>query len=77
VADTHPPARPLTRRELSVLRCLAAGMNYREIGAVLFIAESTVKTHVARAQRAICARNKVHLVVLAVRTGQLDLGGAP
>jgi len=35
----------LSPREIEVLQCLAAGKSNKEIGAQLFIAEGTVKTH--------------------------------
>ena len=36
----------LTAREMQVLACLVTGKTNREIGQELFIAESTVKSHV-------------------------------
>ena len=36
----------LTAREMQVLACLVTGRTNREIGKELFIAESTVKSHV-------------------------------
>jgi DNA-binding NarL/FixJ family response regulator len=40
-----PDAEVLSRRELEVLRLVAAGSTNRETGAKLFISEATVKTH--------------------------------
>jgi PAS domain S-box-containing protein len=39
------PANPLTERQMAVLRLLAQGMSYKEIGARLYITERTIKFH--------------------------------
>ena len=41
-------ADELTRREVEVLRLIAAGKSNREIARALFVSEATVKTHVNR-----------------------------
>jgi len=58
LGETYLPARivqkvaegmrkpELSPREIEVLQCVAAGKSNKEIGAQLFIAEGTVKTHV-------------------------------
>lgn len=46
-----PELDSLTRRELEVLRLLARGYTYREIGAELFISVKTVETHVSSVLR--------------------------
>ncbi|AHH98222.1 helix-turn-helix domain-containing protein [Kutzneria albida] len=40
---------PLTSREREVLALAGAGASNKEIGAILFIGENTVKTHLLRA----------------------------
>jgi DNA-binding NarL/FixJ family response regulator len=46
VAKSHHLFQPLTDREKEVVCLLATGLSNRDIGRVLCVAESTVKTHV-------------------------------
>lgn len=49
------------RRELDIAREIARGRTNREIAAELFISLSTVKTHIARIQAKLGARNRVEI----------------
>ena len=51
----------LSDRERAVAEKFAAGMTYREIGEALFIAPSTVRTHLAAIYEKLGVRNKVAL----------------
>lgn len=62
-------SRPLSPREADVLRCIARGMSNAEIAAELFIAQATVKTHVARLLTKVGALDRVQLVIFAYDTG--------
>ena len=64
---------PLTDRELEVLRLMATGLPNREIAAILFIAECTVKTHVEHIIGKIGVADRVQAAVWAARHGLLPV----
>ncbi|MCW3000398.1 MAG: hypothetical protein JWN65_3947 [Solirubrobacterales bacterium] len=61
----------LTERERDVLKLLAEGLSNRAIADRLYLAESTIKGHVAALRHKLGATSRLHAVVEADRHGLL------
>jgi len=72
-ASLRPPTAPipLTPRELAVLEGMSRGLSNPEIGAELFLAAETVKSHAKRLLHKLGALDRAHAVALAFRQGLL------
>ena len=67
------PGSPLTPREVEIVLLVADGLSNPEIGAKLYLTADTVKSHIKRCARKLGARNRAHVVWLAVQRGDLKL----
>lgn len=66
-----PEASPLTKRELEVVRLMAAGMTNGEIAEQLVLSDHTVHRHVANILRKLDARSRAAAATMAAQLGLL------
>ena len=76
---TRSPSPPpglddLTAREREVVSLVASGLSNEEIARRIYVSQSTVKTHVARAMTKLGARDRAQLVVTAYESGLVRPG---
>ncbi|MGW5876208.1 response regulator [Nocardiopsis terrae] len=67
-----PAGAGLTARELDIVRTVARGLTNTEVAAELHVTVSTVKTHLARVQEKLGARNRVEIAAWAYRGGLMS-----
>ena len=65
--------RPLTRRELSVLRLVAQGLGNKEIASELGISTHTVKYHLASLLAKLGVHSRTEAVTIGLRRGLVPL----
>lgn len=73
IHSTTPGMPALTEREIEVAREVAAGHTNVEIGARLFIADGTVKTHLANIQAKLGVKNRVGIAAWAWANGHAPI----
>ncbi len=67
------PAPPqLSGREREVVKLITEGLSNREIGAAIFLSESTVKYHVRHIMRKLDVRHRAEVAYVASRLGLLE-----
>ena len=59
----------LTERELEIVRLVASGYKNKEVGNTLTISERTVKTHLTNIFQKLGVRDRVGLVMYALKHG--------
>jgi DNA-binding NarL/FixJ family response regulator len=67
----EPDAKPLSRRELEILRLVAAGTTNRDAAARLLISEATVKTHLLNIYAKLGVNDRAAAVAEAFHRGLL------
>jgi len=69
----HLGAETLSKREVEVLQKVAAGNRNRDIAALLFISEETVKGHVKHIMEKLGASDRTEAVAIGIRRGFIRL----
>ena len=68
-ATGRPSLDMLSKRELEVLRLMRDAPTNPQLAAMLFVSESTVKTHISRLLMKTGSHDRAQLVALAFRSG--------
>jgi len=71
-AAHHPETDPMSSREREVLELMALGLTNRQIGARLWISETTVKTHVSHILAKLKQPNRTQAILSAMALGLVD-----
>lgn len=65
--EPEPKTGGLTPRELDMMRCVARGMDNKEIAAELFLAEGTVRNNISRLLDKLKLKDRTQLAVFTVK----------
>ena len=72
-SEQPPTADPLTARELEVLRLVAQGQSNQRIANLLFISETTVRSHVSNILSKLHLASRTQAALYALREGIASL----
>ena len=67
------PARPLTEREIEILRLIAKGLSNNEAAGVLGVSRATVRTHLEHIYVKLEVTNRVEAVTEGLRIGLIEV----
>ena len=73
VADGQEILRRLTRRELEILQLVSGGRSNRQVAQILWVADQTVKFHLANVYRKLGVRSRFEAAHWAQENGILDV----
>lgn len=73
--DPHSGVPVLTAREQQVLELIAQGLSAKEAAQAITIAPRTVERHIENVRLKLRARNRTHMVTLALELGLLQIDG--
>jgi DNA-binding NarL/FixJ family response regulator len=69
----EPPTRPLTEREIEILRLIAKGLTNNEAAHVLDLSRATVRTHLEHIYEKLEVTNRVEAVTEGLRKGIIEI----
>jgi DNA-binding NarL/FixJ family response regulator len=69
----EPPMRPLTEREIEILRLIAKGLSNNEAAQVLGLSRATVRTHLEHIYEKLDVTNRVEAVTEGLRKGLIEM----
>ena len=71
--DSQEVLRKLTRRELEILQLVSGGRSNRQVAQILWVADQTVKFHLANVYRKLGVRSRFEAAQWARENGILDV----
>jgi DNA-binding NarL/FixJ family response regulator len=69
----EPATRPLTEREIEILRLIAKGLSNNEAASVLTLSRATVRTHLEHIYEKLEVTNRVEAVTEGLRKGLIEM----